>query len=336
MTLTNKLYELMADNINLKGKVTFECLDSSAQSKINTAQKTADDIASNIYKANTTTIDGGKIATNTITANAISIDDLVALKATIGGWNINNEAIYHDQDDYRVYLQKATSPDTWTFSCQQKKDGVYYANFYIKQNGEMYASNARITGEINATKLTASGYGWSGDSTYKMVASIIGGEMKINNETDGSYFSVQGHGIFAKNNRGFNTLTLCSNSTKGDGDGMTITGEAGTEVQVLRDGIKMWHMPNQTKMTWIGKGEISIDTEGTRSFSDAALSVFGNIKATGIYCMHGTEQRKMAMVLNRLEASNSDISMSWDGQFLRFWVDDTVINTWDNDNKTWC
>lgn len=106
MTLTNKLYELMADNINLKGKVTFECLDSSAQSKINTAQKTADDIASNIYKANTTTIDGGKIATNTITANAISIDDLVALKATIGGWNINNEAIYHDQDDYRVYLQK--------------------------------------------------------------------------------------------------------------------------------------------------------------------------------------------------------------------------------------
>lgn len=200
----------------------------------------------------------------------------------------------------------------------------------------MYASNARITGEINATKLTASGYGWSGDSTYKMVASIIGGEMKINNETDGSYFSVQGHGIFAKNNRGFNTLTLCSNSTKGDGDGMTITGEAGTEVQVLRDGIWMYHMPNRTAMTYIGKGEISVDTQGTRCFSDAALSVFGNIKATGIYCMHGTEQRKMAVVLNRLEASNSDISMSWDGQFLRFWVDDTVINTWDNDNKTWC
>ena len=236
----------------------------------------------------------------------------------------------------RVYLQKATSPDTWTFSCQEKRDGVYYGNFYIKQNGEMYASNAKITGEINATKLTASGYGWSGGSTYKMVASLIGGEMKISNETDGSYFSIQGHGVFARNNRNFNTLTLISNSKDGSADGMTITGESGTEVQVLRDGIKMWHMPNRTKMTWIGKGEISIDTGGTRSFSDAALSVFGDIKATGIYCMHGTEQRKMAVVLNRLEASNSDISMSWDGQFLRFWVDDTIINTWDNDNKTWC
>ena len=336
MTLTDKLYELMAENINLKGKVTFECFDSSAQSKITNAQKTADDIASNIYISNSTTINGGKIATNSITANAINIDDLNAFKATIGGWNINDEAIYHDQGNYRVYLQKATSPDTWTFSCQEKRDGVYYGNFYIKQNGEMYASNAKITGEINATKLTASGYGWSGGSTYKMVASLIGGEMKISNETDGSYFSIQGHGVFARNNRNFNTLTLISNSKDGSADGMTITGESGTEVQVLRDGIKMWHMPNRTKMTWIGKGEISIDTGGTRSFSDAALSVFGDIKATGIYCMHGTEQRKMAVVLNRLEASNSDISMSWDGQFLRFWVDDTVINTWDNDNKTWC
>ena len=336
MTLTDKLYELMAENINLKGKVTFECFDSSAQSKITNAQKTADDIASNIYISNSTTINGGKIATNSITANAINIDDLNAFKATIGGWNINDEAIYHDQGNYRVYLQKATSPDTWTFSCQEKRDGVYYGNFYIKQNGEMYASNAKITGEINATKLTASGYGWSGGSTYKMVASLIGGEMKISNETDGSYFSIQGHGVFARNNRNFNTLTLISNAKDGSADGMTITGESGTEVQVLRDGIKMWHMPNRTKMTWIGKGEISIDTGGTRSFCDAALSVFGDIKATGIYCMHGTEQRKMAVVLNRLEASNSDISMSWDGQFLRFWVDDTVINTWDNDNKTWC
>lgn len=273
-------------------------------------------------------------ANNAVLAMAKAIIDTSIY--TIGGWNINDEAIYHDQGNYRVYLQKATSPDTWTFSCQEKRDGVYYANFYIKQNGEMYASNAKITGEINATKLTASGYGWSGGSTYKMVASLIGGEMKISNETDGSYFSIQGHGVFARNNRNFNTLTLISNSKDGSADGMTITGESGTEVQVLRDGIKMWHMPNRTKMTWIGKGEISIDTGGTRSFSDAALSVFGDIKATGIYCMHGTEQRKMAVVLNRLEASNSDISMSWDGQFLRFWVDDTVINTWDNDNKTWC
>lgn len=143
-----------------------------------------DALIANLLKVTMIDINGGKIATNSITANAINIDDLNAFKATIGGWNINDEAIYHDQGNYRVYLQKATSPDTWTFSCQEKRDGVYYGNFYIKQNGEMYASNAKITGEINATKLTASGYGWSGGSTYKMVASLIGGEMKISNENE--------------------------------------------------------------------------------------------------------------------------------------------------------
>lgn len=42
MVLTDTLYNLVAENINLTGKVTFSCLDSAAQQKITTAQSTAD------------------------------------------------------------------------------------------------------------------------------------------------------------------------------------------------------------------------------------------------------------------------------------------------------
>lgn len=42
MVLTDTLYNLVAQNINLTGKVTFSCLDSAAQQKITTAQSTAD------------------------------------------------------------------------------------------------------------------------------------------------------------------------------------------------------------------------------------------------------------------------------------------------------
>lgn len=47
-TLTDRTASLVADYINLNGKVTFSGLDSSAQSKINTAQSTADTANSKI------------------------------------------------------------------------------------------------------------------------------------------------------------------------------------------------------------------------------------------------------------------------------------------------
>lgn len=54
MVLTDTLYNLVAQNINLTGKVTFSCLDSAAQQKINTAQSTADTAKSNAATAQST------------------------------------------------------------------------------------------------------------------------------------------------------------------------------------------------------------------------------------------------------------------------------------------
>lgn len=92
MTLTSDLYKLVAENINLTGKVTFESFSSAMQENwnglsntVNTANKnavtaynTTQDIIKNIYVTNKTTIDGGRIETGTVTADAIATDAIVS------------------------------------------------------------------------------------------------------------------------------------------------------------------------------------------------------------------------------------------------------------------
>lgn len=103
MVLTDKVCQLVANNINLNGRVTISGLDSTTQTKINngnTAKSTLDNksgtwdnaytwstsgdgskLLSMVKKwtggavSDTTTINGGWIATNTITANKIAIGD---------------------------------------------------------------------------------------------------------------------------------------------------------------------------------------------------------------------------------------------------------------------
>ena len=48
----------------------------------------------NIYTDGTTTIDGGKITTGSITADQIYVEDLYSLNATIGGFEINKNSIH--------------------------------------------------------------------------------------------------------------------------------------------------------------------------------------------------------------------------------------------------
>lgn len=92
MTLTSDLYKLVAENINLTGKVTFESFSSAMQDNwnglsntVNTANKnavtawnTTQDIIKNIYVTNKTTINGGRIETGTVTADAIATDAIVS------------------------------------------------------------------------------------------------------------------------------------------------------------------------------------------------------------------------------------------------------------------
>jgi hypothetical protein len=96
MVMTDSALNIIAENINLTGKVTFNSLDSSAQSKINSIESNANNANNtvNSWKASgKTTINGGMIETNTITANQLSataIDGKTITGATIIGSTIKN------------------------------------------------------------------------------------------------------------------------------------------------------------------------------------------------------------------------------------------------------
>lgn len=77
MVLTDNAYSLIAKNIDLKGNATF----------------------SSFLDTDKTYINGGKIATGSITADKLSVDDLSALNAKIGGFSIDNHRITSQIDD---------------------------------------------------------------------------------------------------------------------------------------------------------------------------------------------------------------------------------------------
>lgn len=126
------------------------------------------------------------------------------------------------------------------------------------------------------------------------------------------------------------------------GSGIRMFGSAGLELSILRDGIDLYKRPyiNNTPQAWtsIEKGKISIDTRGWRAFDDCALSVInGSIKTTALYIMHQTGNGtyyQRGCVINRNPFSG-DIMFDWDGRYLRGYIGDTVVITWDNEDKNW-
>lgn len=194
---------------------------------------------------------------------------------------------------------------------------------------KLTATNADLTG-----KLTTTGKGVDADKvTYNMKATLSGGELKILNETNNSCMRIQGHGIFAENSSGTQTLTLVSNSKTGAGDGLYITGAAGIEVSVLRDAITLWHQPNSTKYTRIGKGNVRICDSGTNYYDGCALSVIGGIKTNSLRIYHQGFKKWCGAALNRTPAN--DISFDWDGRYLRIYIDSTIIASYDWNNVNW-
>lgn len=126
------------------------------------------------------------------------------------------------------------------------------------------------------------------------------------------------------------------------GKGIKMYGSAGLELEVLRDRIELYYQPyiNGEPQAWtkIEKGKISIDSKGWSSFDDCALSVVNNsIKTTALYIMHQTEDGsyyQRGCVINRNPFSG-DIMFDWDGRYLRGYIGDNVVITWDNENKNW-
>lgn len=139
----------------------------------------------NIYSANTTTIDGGKITTGTITADKISVDDLSAITATIGLWSITTNKIYAgDAETGTAVMQRPTVNTKWVFAAGGK-DHTNYGDcpFRVDKEGNLYSTSGTIGGftigaDYLRTKADSRGYkfGMSSNAQPTGICSYIGKE----------------------------------------------------------------------------------------------------------------------------------------------------------------
>lgn len=236
--------------------------------------------------------------------------NIVVDGGTVGGWEIGDKSIYssYDYNDvtYDVSLHKAEKPSTHILQVTKEKNNVFDYTFFITAEGKMCSYG----------QLQESG------NTFNSEACLFGGYLKMLDTTNNTYTLIHPHGIHARNKENINTLTLVSNSDDGSGDGLIITGSAGTEVSVLRDSITLWYQPNSQKYTKIGKGYVRICNNGTNYYKDCALSAIGGIK-TDSFKLYNQNIGWCGAALNR--TSDSDISFGWDGTYLRIYIDNTII-----------
>ena len=75
-TLTDRTAQLVAENINLNGLVTFTGLDSSTQNKINLPNDTITEWSSDTIDENVTIINGGYIRVGTIDLKHLNVDNI--------------------------------------------------------------------------------------------------------------------------------------------------------------------------------------------------------------------------------------------------------------------
>lgn len=139
----------------------------------------------NIYSANTTTIDGGKITTGSITADKISVDDLSAITAKIGSWSITTNKIYAgDAETGTAVMQRPTVNTKWVFAAGGK-DHTNYGDcpFRVDKKGNLYSTSGTIGGftigvDYLRTKADSRGYkfGMSSNAQPTGICSYIGKE----------------------------------------------------------------------------------------------------------------------------------------------------------------
>lgn len=156
-----------ASKINLKGAVTISSLDSNLKTSVNNANTASSTLSSWSYDSNMTTIDGGKVAAHTITAEQIAIGDFtnyatvtendpstllsdqaIVSSETLGDWIENADkktGLRYIFVSQRFCINSFRENDILNFDfcvwCGQEQSIVYGIWFYDKNGQYINAGN---------------------------------------------------------------------------------------------------------------------------------------------------------------------------------------------------
>ena len=277
------------------------------------------DVGSWCSSKDTTYIDGGKIYAGSITAKQISVSDLSALNATIGGFSIGSASLYCANDmtpgkaatQYRARIVTGTSAGNIAFNTGTRTyDGTNYTDwsntFYVRYDGFIAAYGG---GKIGCWHLGATGDGalYSGmtsmaDTTHDGV--YIGG--------DGIAF---GKGLFKVSKTGAvrangiscakNLTVTTDNAAKG---GIYTNGNISCAGNIVSSG------GNVNVKGGVTAGGAVKGTYGTfsntLSTSNGGGSITGNFYVSGYATMkggYGTSDRRLKFDIRDLDADRAAI-----------------------------
>ena len=205
-TLTDRTAQLVANNINLNGLVTFKGLDSSTQNAINNKanQSIIDNWAKDSIVNGETVINGGYIKTNTIKTDQLAVDDIFATGSSV--MNIIN-AQEINANRITSGLLSAERINAYGLSILNKTTNQQ--TFNISNNGEV-----TIRGSVSSGNYVESKTGWTinNDGTAEFNDIIARGSVITN---DGGIVSAGGSGRNLQLNTSFyNGLTSWSRGDK--------------------------------------------------------------------------------------------------------------------------
>ena len=105
------------------------------------------------------TPNGGKTYATALTKDGkIFADGILSYTGTIGGFNIDSEALWADNGNYRTYVQSAVIGDkSWAFSVQQKESDGYHGRWWVTSNGEQHCYNGIYLSSNDSNIYDASG-----------------------------------------------------------------------------------------------------------------------------------------------------------------------------------
>lgn len=142
-TITSRLAELIANDINLHGRVTFNGLDSSTRTKITNSSNVSDMVKAWTGGAvsTTTQINGGWIKTNTITADKIALGDFTNY-ATDGAFELG---VYSNSGSFSIVTsQKHAGTKSLKMAAGANGFTVFnlnqYKNFPVTAGERIYVS----------------------------------------------------------------------------------------------------------------------------------------------------------------------------------------------------
>lgn len=220
-TLTDRTAQLVANNINLHGLVTFEGLDSSTQNAINNKanQSIIDNWAKDSIVGGETTINGGYIKTNTIKTDQLAVENIFATGSAamniINAQEINANRITSGQ-------LSAERINVYGLSVLNKDNNQQ--TFNIANNGEV-----TIKGSVSSSNYNIGKTGWSinNDGTAEFNDIIARGSVITN---DGGIVSAGGSGrnLFIKEN----LLTYGVNSYSWNGYILSCDGEGSSGIKL--------------------------------------------------------------------------------------------------------